>query len=499
LSSPAPAGLSKSLILKGLQCHKALWLAKHPPAFELPERPELQARFELGTEVGLLAQQLFPGGTEVPYAGLAVTEQVARTRELIAAGAPVIYEASFAFDGIFVKVDILVRDGRRWQVHEVKMGTAVKQVNLDDVAIQHYVLTGCGLEVARSCLVHIDNRYVRDGAIEVGRLFAAEEVTGEVLARQAALPELIAGMRRTLGGTGEPEIDIGPWCTDPYECDFIPYCWRHIPEDSVFDLRGRGVDKFALYNQGIVRLEDVPPDALNAAQRFQLEATLDKRDVTDAPAIGAFLGSLWYPLCHLDFETFDTPIPPFDGTRPYQKIPFQYSLHIERRPGAAPEHFEYLSPPKVDPRRELAERLLAEIPEGACVLTYNQAFEKSVLRDLAAIFPDLAESLQTRIEHIRDLMLPFKKRHLYRWPMRGSYSIKKVLPALVPELSYQGLSVADGGMAMLAYHEMCAAQDPERTAEIRRDLLAYCALDTWAMVRILGELRKMVEPCRRQN
>jgi hypothetical protein len=285
----------------------------------------------------------------------------------------------------------------------------------------------------------------------------------------------------------------------PYECDFIPYCWRHIPEDSVFDLRGRGVDKFALYYQGIVRLEDVPPDALNAAQRFQLEATLGKRDVTDVPAIGAFLGSLWYPLCHLDFETFDTPIPPFDGTRPYQKIPFQYSLHVERRPGAAPEHFEYLSPPNVDPRRELAERLLAEIPAEACVLTYNQAFEKSVLRDLAAALPDLAASLQTRIEHIRDLMLPFKKRHLYRWPMRGSYSIKEVLPALVPELSYQGLSVADGGMAMLAYHEMCAAQDPERVAQIRRDLLAYCALDTWAMVRILGELRKLVEPCRRDN
>lgn len=491
MSSSAQAGLSKSLILKGLQCHKALWLAKHPPPIELPEKPELQARYELGTAVGVLAQQLFPGGTEVPFEGLSFAAQLARTGELLAQGADVVYEASFRFDGIFVKVDILVRDGRSWQIHEVKMGTAVKEVNLDDVAIQHYVLAGCGLRVSRSLLVHIDNGYVRDGAIEVKRLFASEEVTGEALARQAALPELIAGMRRTLVGAGEPAIDIGPWCTDPYECDFIPWCWRHIPEDSVFSLRGRGVDKFALYYQGIIRLEDVPPDLLGAAQRFQLEATLGRKDIVDVAAIRAFLGTLWHPMCHLDFETFDTPIPPFDGVRPYQKIPFQYSLHIERQQGAEPEHFEYLSPPNVDPRRELAEKLIAEIPEGACVLTYNQAFEKSVLRDLAAAFPDLADELQKRIDNIRDLMLPFKSRAVYCWPMRGSYSIKEVLPALVPDLSYKGLRVADGGMAMLAYHEMCAAEDPERVAEIRRDLLTYCELDTWAMVRILGELRKI--------
>jgi len=493
LSPFAQAGLSKSLILKGLQCHRALWLSRNPPPIELPEKPELQARYDLGTAVGLLAQQLFPGGTEVPFAGLSFADQLARTGELLAQGADVVYEASFRFDGIFVKVDLLVRDGSAWQIHEVKMGTAVKEVNLDDVAIQHYVLAGCGLDVSRSFLVHIDNSYVRDGAIEVGRLFASEEVTGEVLARRAALPELIAGMRRALGGSGEPAIDIGPWCTDPYECDFIPWCWRHVPEDSIFDLRGRGVDKFALYNRGIVRLEEVPPDLLNGAQRFQLEATLERRDVTDPAAVRAFLDTLWYPLCHLDFETFDTPIPPFDGVRPYQKIPFQYSLHVERQPGAAPEHFEYLAPPNADPRRELAEKLIAEIPADACILTYNQAFEKSVLRDLAASFPELADELQKRVENIRDLMVPFKSRAVYRWPMRGSYSIKEVLPALVQDLSYKGLNVADGGMAMLAYHEMCAAEKPERVAKIRRDLLAYCELDTWAMVRILGELRKMVE------
>lgn len=482
------SGLSKSLILKGLQCQKALWLTKNPPDFELPPKPDLQALFRAGTEVGILAQQLFPGGVEVPYEGLTFGEQLIRTKQLIDSGAEIIYEASFSFSAIFVKVDILVRDGDAWQIHEVKMGTSVKDVNLDDVAVQHYVLNGCGLSVSKSFLVHINNQYVRQGDIEVDKLFASEDISQQVLVRLQGMPDVVQELRTTLRETAEPTIDIGPHCTDPYECDFIPYCWQHIPGDSIFDLRGRGIDKFALYNQGIVRLEDAPLDQLNGAQRFQAEATLERKDITDREAVQEFLDSLWYPLCHLDFETFDTPIPPFDGVRPYQKIPFQYSLHIQQEAGAEPEHFEYLAQPNVDPRRELIERLLAAIPADACILTYNQSFEKGVLRELAALFPDLAEAIETRVANVRDLMLPFKKRHVYRWPMRGSYSIKEVLPAMVPELSYAGLEVADGMAAMQAYRDMCALESGEELERLRSAMLEYCRLDTLAMVRILEVL-----------
>jgi len=489
----ANAGLSKSLILKGLQCRKALWLAKNPPAFELPPKPDLEARFRAGTEVGILAQQLFPGGVEVPYEGLSFAEQLARTKQLVASGAEVIYEASFSFSAVFVKVDILVRDGDAWQIHEVKMGTSVKDVNLDDVAVQHYVLNGCGLSVSRSFLVHINNQYVRQGPIDVDQLFTGEDITPLVLARLQGMPEVVQELRATLCEAAEPCIDIGPHCTDPYECDYIPYCWQHIPADSIFDLRGRGGDKFALYNQGIVRLEDAPLEQLNGAQRFQAEATVERKNITDREAVREFLDSLWYPLCHLDFETFDTPIPPFDGVRPYQKIPFQYSLHIQQEAGAEPEHFEYLAPPNIDPRRELAERLLAAIPTNACVLTYNQAFEKGVLRELAKLFPDLAEAIEARVTNVRDLMLPFKKRHVYRWPMRGSYSIKEVLPALVPELSYAELEVADGMAAMQAYRDMCALEPGEELERLRAAMLEYCQLDTLAMVRILVNLEEIIK------
>lgn len=480
-------GLSKTSLLKGIQCPKALYLSKNPPAFEIPDDPDLEAKFELGREVGVLAQQLFPGGTEVPFAGSSVTEQIAKTRELIESGAEVIYEASFAFDGIFIKADILVKRGGAWEIHEVKMGTKVKDPNYDDAAIQHYVVSNSGLTVSKVFLVHINNQYVRQGEIDVKRLFAGEDVTELALAHQAALPGIIVNLREALRGD-EPAIDIGPYCSAPYECEFIPYCWQHIPEDSVFSLRGRGINKFEYYYQGIIRLEDLPLDKLNEAQRFQAVATINKKDTIEPSEVKDFLDSLWYPLCHLDFETFDTPIPPFDGTRPYQKIPFQYSLHIQKSEGAEPVHYEYLVEPGKDPRRELAEKLLAEIPEGGCVLTYNQAFEKGVLKNLAEAFPDLAGGINVQIENIRDLMSPFKKRDIYRWQMRGSYSIKEVLPALVPELSYEGMSVSDGMMAMRVYHEMCKSDDYAKVTELRQGLLEYCRLDTLAMVKILGEI-----------
>ena len=497
MAHSAGSGLSKSLILKGLQCQKALWLAKHPPAFEFPPRPELEARFRAGTEVGQLAQQLFPGGVEVPYEGLTVPAQLARTRQLIDSGAPVIYEASFSFSAIFVKVDILVRDGRGknspWQIHEVKMSTSVKDVNLDDVAVQHYVLSGCGLTISRSFLVHIDTSYVRQGAIEVGKLFHGEEVTAKVASRLQSMPEIVSEFRQTMREQREPAIDIGPHCTDPYECDYIPYCWQHIPENSIFDLRGNGVKKWGLYEQGIIRFEDIPLEMLNKNQRQQVEATLNRQDVVDADAVKAFLDTLWYPLCHLDFETFNSPIPLYDGTRPYQQVPFQYSIHRQDEKNGEAQHYEFLAQPNVYPCRDLIEQLLTDIPRDACILTYNQAFEKGVLRELVARFPDLADEINARIDNVRDLMVPFRQRAVYRWPMNGSFSIKEVLPAMVPELSYAGMEIADGMAAMQAYHEMCAMEPGEELEKLRVALLKYCEMDTWAMVRILGELERLVD------
>jgi len=483
-------GLSKTLILKGMQCPKALYLQKNPPDFIFPPQPDLEAKFRAGHEVGILAQQLFPGGTEVPFEGLSVPEQIEQTRRLIDSGAKVIYEASFVYDGIFVKVDILVRHGDSWQIQEVKMSTSVKEVNLDDVAIQFYVLGHCGLLISGAYLVHINNQYVRHGEIDVQQLFSSEDVLEEAFLRQDKLPRIIADLRHILQ-TGEPQVNIGPHCSNPYDCDFILYCWQQIPENSIFALKGNGGKKWSLFERGIIRFEQIPLEELNKNQRQQVEATLNELDSVDPQAVMDFLDTLWYPLYHLDFETFNTAIPKYDGIRPYQQVPFQYSLHVQKEAGAEPQHFEFLAGPNIDPRRKLIEKLIELIPEDGCVLTYNQTFEKGILRELANLFPDLTEDINKRLENVRDLMVPFRKRDVYRWQMRGSYSIKDVLPTMVPEMSYEGLDIQFGMAAMQAYCDMCDMTPGDELDRLRASMLDYCRLDTLAMVKILDELQKI--------
>jgi len=485
-------GLSKGLYVRGLQCPKSLWLHKYQPELKDSVSDQQQAAFGAGVDVGELACELFPGGTMVPFEGLTIPQQVVKTAEAIAAGEKIIYEASFDHDGIFIKVDILRRGEEGWEVYEVKASTGVKDVHKDDVALQLHVLEGAGLDVSKVCLVRINNSYVREGEVEVDKLFAIEDLTEVARARQDAVVENIDTLREMLVGD-LPDAAIGPQCSSPYECDFRGHCWKDVPANSVFELVGRGIDKFAYYHDGYQTIEALPLEDLNRSQRMQAEMHLSKGARVDQDGISEFLSELWYPLVHLDFETFMSAIPLFDRTRPYQQVPFQYSMYIQRQPDGPIEHMEYLAEPSIDPRPGLIAGLLKHIPQEACVLAYWSSFEESRLKELARDFPIYADGLLNIIEHVRDLIVPFKKRFAYRWTQRGSSSIKKVLPAFVPELSYQGMPIANGGMAMAAYHTMCAETDTKKYNALRGHLLDYCRLDTEAMVRLLDKLHQMVD------
>ena len=383
--------LSKSLYTRGLQCHKSLYLHKYHPELRGEPTPELEALWKSGHEVGDFARMLFPGGVVVPFDGLTKEEQLAKTREEIDRGTKAIYEATFSFDDVFVKADIIVRNHGYWDLYEVKSSTSVKEHHWDDVAVQYYVLSGGGLPIHKAYLVHINNGYVRDGDIVPEELFVLQDITGIVKEKQASIPDTLAEMRAMLRGT-VPEIDIGPHCSDPYDCDFMEHCWRHVPEHSVFSLRGRGIDPWELYRQGVIKLQDVPLDSLNLMQRMQTEYFLDRKSHADPAKIRGFLKKVSYPACFLDFETFASGIPLFDGTRPYQQVPFQYSLHRIDAEGEEARHFEYLAQPGVDPRVEIAEKLPGEIPFGACVIAYNMAFEKRVLRELGECHPEAPQT-----------------------------------------------------------------------------------------------------------
>lgn len=480
--------LSKSQFIRGLQCHKSLWLYRNRP--ELRKVSDAQeATFASGTEVGRFAQELFPGGIEIPYGEMPLSEQIAKTREAMKTH-KVIYEATFEYDGVLVKVDILKKGSRGWELYEVKSSTKLKPVYENDVAIQYYVLTGTGIRVTKVGLVYIDRDYVRQGAVDPQGLFAVEDLTSTARAMQETVASQLRGQKRMLKKGVMPAIDIGHHCSDPYECDFTHHCWAHIPEPSVFSLAGKGVDPFTLYGEGIVEVKDIPLDRLNASQRHQVEAYIGKRVDFDPKRISEFLDEVWYPLCFLDFETFQSAVPLFDDTPPYEQIPFQYSLHTLKRKGGKLHHTAFLGEPNSDPRKALLEQLLDAIPEDACVLTYYKAFETGVLTRLATQFPRKRKKIERLIANVRDLLVPFRSRAAYHWRMQGSASIKKVLPAFVPELSYDELEIGDGQAAMDAWHRMCAAQSKEELAAIRKNLLDYCALDTLAMVRLLEVLEE---------
>jgi hypothetical protein len=344
--------------------------------------------------------------------------------------------------------------------------------------------------VHKAYLVHINNSYVRDGDIVPEELFTIQDITGIVREKQASIPETLAEMRTMLRGR-EPKIDIGPHCEDPYPCDFMDHCWQHVPEHSVFSLRGRGIDQWELYRQGVIKLQDVPLDSLNLMQRMQTEYFLDRKSHADPTKIREFLKKVRYPVCFLDFETFGSGIPLFDGTRPYQQVAFQYSLHRIDTEGGELRHFEYLAQPGVDPRKEIADKLLGEIPEGACVIAYNMGFEKRVLREMGESLPKLRKRLNAGTEGMIDLMEPFKRRDIYDWRMNGSYSLKSVLPVLVPEMTYKDLEISDGAMASEAYFTMESIADPAELSRLRKALLEYCKQDTLGLVRLLEKMREM--------
>lgn len=485
--------LSKSQYIRGLQCPKSLWLHKfHPDMCDAVDQGR-QAVFDSGTDVGKLAQDLFPGGLEIAFEDGTLEEQIARTREIMRDGVDVLYEATFRHNGILVKTDILRRTVDGWELYEVKSSSGFKDIYLEDLAVQYHVLAGVGIPVVRVGLVHIDTGYIRQGTLEPEKLFAISDLTDQVSAHQPVVEANLERLRAALAG-GASDTDIGPHCFDPYACDFRGHCWSHIPENSVFDLRDHGrPDAFALYRKGIVHLRDVPAEELGWRQQLQVAGTLRQQNRIDTDAVRSFLESLWHPLCFLDFETtYLTPVPLFDGTRPYEQVPFQFSLHVIDSPGDEPRHSAFLASPDEDPQEEFMRALISALPENACILTYNQVFEIRILKELAHRLPHWRSAVDGMTANVRDLMVPFRKRSVYLCPQNGSYSIKAVLPAMVPELSYKGLPVADGAAASQAYLRMRATGVDAERESLRSHLLDYCYLDTWGMVRIVEKLQEMI-------
>lgn len=489
--------LTKSKYCRGLQCPKILWLDEHHPEFG--ENIANKSVLDNGTKVGELARSYF-GECELVGFDANKNEMVDKTKKLMET-ADNIAEASFCYESLFCSIDILHRNDDGWDLVEVKSSTEVSDIYLEDVAFQYYVLTMCEVSVKGVYILYIDNTYVRGEQLDLKGLFVLEECTDMALRKFYEIKSdgRLNLMMEYVKSPVEPEKDIDLCCDKPYPCAYKKYCGKHIPEYSVFNLaRMQAKKKYELYHAGIVSYQDILSNGakINANQRRQVESVVyDKPDEYDIDEIKKFLATLYYPIYHLDFETFQQAVPEYIGCHPYEQIPFQYSLHIEYEDGRL-EHLEFLAKEGEDPRRSLAEQLVNDIPMGVCSTAYNMSFEKSVLKHLAEEFPDLSRHLMDIHDNMCDLMVPFQKQYYYSKAMQGSYSIKYVLPALWPgdpELDYHNLEgVHNGAEASASYADM-VNHTPEEIAEMRENLLKYCGLDTYAMVKVLNRLKEIAD------
>ncbi len=486
--------LSKSTFVSGLQCQKKLYLNAYFKKYKDPISENQQAVFDRGHRVGKLAQQIFLGGVDAS-AGMGYNFQkiVERTQQLIQQGENIIYEAAFQHDQILVIFDILVRTTKGFVAYEVKSSTKLSQTHIYDASIQYYVAQKCGIKIYDIAILHINTAYIRKGTLNLKKLFKAEKIKKQVLENQEFVEQKIDEFKQVLLGGLLPQIDIGPHCTSPYTCDFKGYCHAHIPKLSVFNIAGLAAEKkWQLYNKNILSLKDVPEQFdLNDKQRQQINCSIEQRTELNKEQLSKFLSTLNLPLFFIDFETFAPAIPLYDNTSPYKAVVFQYSLHILRSAEAELEHKEFIAKPDgKDPRIDFTKQIIQDCETQGDLIVYNIGFERSKLQELAELYPEKKQELNALIKRMKDLMIPFQKRWYYDHKMNGSHSIKNVLPALVPELSYKNLEIQEGQTASNKYLDLQLGIR-KNTDETMNALSEYCKLDTLAMVKIYEVLNNL--------
>ena len=502
--------LSKSKYLNGLQCPRLIWIQIHEPE-KIPETDTAtQHVFDQGHLVGELAKQLFPEGIDLSQETF--MGNISKTKDLFRARVP-LFEAGIKAGNIYSRLDILSPAGERdWDIMEVKASTSVKDVHIADVAFQRYCCIQAGLKIDKCRLILINNEYVKKGKIDPKGFFKIHDITAEVAAASAGIQDRIDGIMEVIGRETCPEMMIGPHCKDPYECALTD-CWDGLPEHNVFSLYHSGKKAFELYNKGIITIAEIAEGyKLNHQQTIQKACVISGQPHVDKKAIREFLAGLEYPLYFFDFETIAPVVPLFDGTRPYQNVPFQYSLHVVRDEFSGAEHHSFLHTEAGDPRPALLSRLCSVIGDTGTVLAYNKSFEEGILQEMATAFPEHRGWIENVCGRMVDLLVPFRAFAYYHPAQKGSASLKAVLPAITGQ-GYADLEIGDGQTASILYLSVMYGEKSQilnpksqistnaknqksnaiDRAKVMRDLEEYCGRDTEGMIWIVERLGELGE------
>ena len=488
--------LSKSRYTQGVTCAKKLWLSCYKS--EEAEDMGNNSILDNGTKVGDLARNLFGDYILINF-DTNFKNMLDETEKYLANKPNIICEASFSYDGNFCSVDILKNDIDGVEIYEVKSSTEISNIYIEDVSYQTWVLKKCGLNVKNSYIVHINNQYIKNGEFNINEFFKIVDVSKSI--DLDMIEKKAYELKKIINNKEEPKIDLSIACHEPYDCPFFKYCTKKLPTPNVFDIGWRvSFDKkIEMYKRNHIKYEEViNNEVINDKATEQIKAYINNLDPKiNKKNIKKLIDSFKYPLYFLDFESFQPCIPFIDGTKPYQQICFQYSLHYYLEEDGKLYHKEYLSEDyDGNPMYGLCKRLCEDIPMNSCVLVYNKGFESPRLKEMAELFPEFREHLLNIKDNIIDLMIPFINQDYYVKEMAGRWSIKVVLPALFPNdssLDYHNLDqVHKGDEASNAYLSLPNLTKEEQD-KLRKNMLEYCKLDTYAMVKIYEKLREVIK------
>ena len=487
-----PKLLTKSRYMVGLQCHHSLWILYNDKENISGIDMNTQHRFDQGHIVGQLAKQLYPEGIDIPESDFKKSLEL--SQEMLQERKP-LFEAGFKFDDCYSRADILVPVGKdEWDIIEVKSSTSVKPEYLHDLSFQIHCYKGYGLKIRKIFLLHVNNQYVKQGKINLQEFFVKEDITKEVYDTMDGINERIAVFQEIINSDEYDSLRFGEHCENPKNCPMPELDWGFLPENSVFNLYRGGKKSSDLYNSGIIKIKDIPEDYnLDEKQKVQVKCEKDNCVYVEPENIQKELDRLEYPLYYIDFETYSTAVPLYEGLRPYQRIPFQFSLHIQETPASELKHVGFLAEGKEDPRSDFIQHIKDSVSDAGSIIVYSEIFEKGVMKEVAEFLPEYKDWVESLMARFVDLLVIFRNFYYYNSKQVGSCSIKNVLPAVVPNKSYEGMVIGDGMDASIQYYyAIHKCENKEEIKKIRTALKEYCELDTMAMVDIVTELRKIV-------
>ena len=483
--------LSKSTLIRSIQCPKSLYLYKNNYALRDKPNTVQQQRFDRGHRVGKLAHQLFPEGKDCsPPNPYSYDASVAATKLLIQQKFNTIFEAAFKHNGILVALDILNYKDGKWYAYEVKSSLKISNTYLLDAAIQYYIITQSGIELEDFFIITINNEYILEDDLEVAKYFKKTSVLEAIKERIPYVETTIQDAIKVLDAPQMPDVPIGVHCAKPYTCDFQGYCWKDIPKNSIWYLPGISMQEKSTWSESGINtvIEITNTDELNSRQKVIVEAYKKQKVHLVFDLLKTFMDNLQYPFYYFDIEAFQPAVPIFKGTKPYERIPFLYSLHYKENKESALIHNSYISPIGNDDRQNFIVHFLEATQGEGQILVFNTLMEKGILFKMINDFPQHQVAIQNRINRIVDIEIPFKELYYYHPAQQGSFSLKAIGNAMFGVDEFSVGKIKDGEEAMAVYNELFYLEDKEEVQQKLNDLQRYCHTDTYVLSKIVEKL-----------